>query len=363
MTKTALVIGASGQVGRATVAALAGDGWRVRAAARGERTGPPWPAELGVEPVRLDREDDAALAAAVGAGCDVVVDMVAYGRRHADQLLGLADRIGSAVVISTGAVYTDDDGRAFGAEDARFPVPVTERQRTGAGGADERGAGDYAGGKVDLERRLLAAGDRLPSTLLRAGTIHGPHTVFPREWHFVKRALDRRPVRILTHGGASRFQPISTRNLAELIRLAAARPGSRVLNAGDPDAPTVREIGAAIAALLDDPAEEVLIDGPSPAPPVGETPWSLRWPFVLDMTAAERELGYRPLSDYAGTLPATVGWLIGAARDRDWREVFPYMAGRTGEFFDYRAEDAWLATRPGRTARPAGPGRTGGVGR
>ncbi|ASW55951.1 NAD(P)-dependent oxidoreductase [Plantactinospora sp. KBS50] len=344
MTKTALVIGATGQVGRATVAALVEDGWRVRAAARGERGAADRARDGAIEPVRLDRADDAALAAAVGAGCDLVVDMVAYGRRHADQLLGLADRIGSAVVLSSAAVYADDDGHPFGAERARFPVPIGERQRTVPGGTDDLGAEDYAAGKVDLERRLLDAGDRLPCTLLRAGAIHGPHTVFPREWYFIKRALDRRPVRILCHAGASRFQPIGTANLAELIRLAAARPGSRVLNAGDPDAPTVREIGATIADLLDDPAEEILVDGPSPAPPVGETPWSVPAPVVLDMTAAARELGYRPRTDYAGALPGTIEWLLRTVRERDWRTAFPGMTADSGtDFFDYPAEDAWLA--------------------
>lgn len=104
----------------------------------------------------------------------------------------------------------------------------------------------------------------------------------------------------------SRFHPASTINLAELIRLATARPGSRVLNAADPQAPTVREIGAAIHAVLDHRADEVLIEGPSPAPPVGETPWSVPTPVVLDMSAAERKLDHRPVTGYVDSLPETV---------------------------------------------------------
>jgi len=195
-----------------------------------------------------------------------------------------------------------------------------------------------------LERELLAAGATVPRTVLRAGAIHGPHRRHPREWHFVKRALDRRPVRILAYGGQSRFQPVSTANLAELIRLAAARPGSRVLNAADPQAPTVREIGAAVHAVLDHDAEEILIDGPPQASTVGLTPWSVPEPVVLDMSAAERELGYRPATSYLESLPETVAWLVAAARGRDWKEVFPDLANNyPTDFFDYPAEDAWLA--------------------
>ena len=78
---------------------------------------------------RADRADDAALAAAVGDGCEVLVDMVAYGPAHARQLVSLADRVGSAVVISSVSVYEDDKGRSFdtqGEPDGfpEYPVPV-----------------------------------------------------------------------------------------------------------------------------------------------------------------------------------------------------------------------------------------------
>lgn len=87
-----------------------------------------------------------ALGAALGDGCDVLVDMVAYGEQHARQLTGLADRIGSAVVISSGAVYEDDRGRSFdtqGEPDGapRYPVPIPETQRTVAPGMQRTGPG------------------------------------------------------------------------------------------------------------------------------------------------------------------------------------------------------------------------------
>ncbi|MET7617196.1 NAD-dependent epimerase/dehydratase family protein [Streptomyces sp. NPDC005408] len=342
-TGSAVVLGATGQVGRAAVRALAADGWDVRAVSRGGGRDESRPD--GVRTVRADREDDGALAAALGDGCDVLVDMVAYGTGHARQLRGFADRIGSAVVISSGAVYADDQGRSFDTQDEpdgfpRYPVPIPETQVTVA-----PGEATYSTRKVALEQELLAAGDALPTTLLRAGAIHGPYCRTPRELYFVKRALDNRPVRVLAYGGRSRFHPVHVSNLAELIRLAARTPGSRVLNAGDPNVPTVAEIGVAVDRVLGRQSETVLIEGDSPGGSVGETPWGLEHPIVYDMSAAGHELGYRAVTTYEESLPATVEWLAEQLSGKDWTDAFPKMAAQYaphGDLFGYAEEDAWL---------------------
>ncbi|MFD3499773.1 NAD-dependent epimerase/dehydratase family protein [Streptomyces sp. NPDC058678] len=336
-----MVVGATGQIGRAAVGVLARDGWEVTAVSRGGGRDEVWPED--VRAVRADCEDDAALAAAVGDGCDVLVDMVAYGPDHARQLISLGDRVGSAVVISSVSVYEDDKGRNFDTQQEpdgfpEYPVPITEDQRT-----VRPGDTSYSTRKAGLERELLSAGARLPTTLLRAGAIHGPHCRTPRELYFVKRNLDGRPRRVLSYGGESRFHPASVHTIAELIRLAAARPGARVLNAVDPDAPTVAEIARAIDAVMGVESESVLVDGPPPAPTVGDTPWSVPVPVVCDMSAAERELGYRPVVRYAESLPDTIAWIERHLVGRDWREAYPKMFQTYGDLFDYAAEDGFLA--------------------
>lgn len=341
------MIGATGQIGRAAVRALAEDGWEVRAASRGGGGDEAWPE--GVRSVRVDRGDSEALTAALGDGCDVLLDCVAYDAGHAQQLLGLADRIGSAVVISSAAVYEDERGRSFDTQDQpdgfpEYPVPVPETYRTVAPSDLS-----YGTKKVALERELLAAGDRLPTTLLRAGAIHGPYSPTLRELWFIKRVLDKRPVRVLAWGGESRFSPASSSNIAELVRLAARKPGSRVLNAVDPRTPTVAEIGAAIDAAMEYSCETILVDGPPPVDHVGESGWSVPRPLVFGMAAAERELDYRAVTTYEDSLPATIAWTVHALRERDWREVFPVLAERAktqGDPFDYAAEDRWLAGCP-----------------
>ncbi|THA62613.1 NAD-dependent epimerase/dehydratase family protein [Streptomyces sp. A0958] len=337
----AWVLGATGQIGRAAVRSLVTDGWEVTAASRGGGRDEGWGEE--VRTVALDRDGDGALAAALGPGCDVLVDMVAYGRQHARQLTGLADRIGSAVVVSSGAVYEDERGHSFDTQaepdgSPRYPVPIPESQATVAPGEDT-----YATRKIRPEHDLLAAGGTLPVTLLRAGAVHGPHCRSPRELYFVKRALDGRTRRVLAYGGRSRFHPVHAANVAELIRLAALKPGSRVLNAADPHAPTVAEIGEAVDAVVGRSTETVLMPGAPSDQGVGSTPWSAPHPIVYDMTAAERELGYRPVTGYAESLPETVAWITAQLAGRDWQDAYPAMARSYGTgLFDYAAEDAWL---------------------
>lgn len=239
MGGSAVVVGATGQIGTAVVERLVGAGWQVRAVSRGGarevgRAG--WPPEWGVRTLCLDRDAEGALGRVVGGGCDLLVDCVAYTSRHADQLVGLGGRVGSAVVISTCMVYRQDAAAGIGSP--RWPLPMTEAQPVIA--ADDS---TYAGGKAAVELVLWERAP-YPVTVLRAGMVHGPYSSTPREWYFVKRALDRRPVRLLAHGGAGICHPTGTRNLAALVLAAAALPGRRVLNAGDPRPPSVREMAA-----------------------------------------------------------------------------------------------------------------------
>jgi nucleoside-diphosphate-sugar epimerase len=325
----AVLIGGTGQIGRAAARALATDGWDVVAVSRSGEL-PDGLAELGVESVVADRGDDAQLRAAIGAGADVVYDSVAMNRGHGEQLNGLEGLIGSLVVISTASVYADDEGRAFdgeGGDPPQLPVPILETQPTA-----EPGPATYSTQKAELEQTLLHG--PLPSTLIRACAVYGPGAKNPRELFFVKRAVDGRRRVALSWKGESRFNTASVHNLAELIRLAAAQPGDRVLNGGDPDAPSTFEICHAIGAALDFEFEPVLL----PADEFGN-PWGTPNPLVVSMEAAERELGYRPVTTYPEAVKETCAWLVGELeRGRTWEGSY------IEDTLDYAAEDAAVAS-------------------
>ena len=295
--------------------------------------------------MRLDRDDDTALAGLLREGFDLVVDCVAFGARHARQLVASAGHLGAALVLSSAAVYADDDGNTIGSP-TNFPIPIPETQAT----VDPGLANHYAADKAALEQVLLDY-DRLPTTILRTGAIYGTDALAPREWYFVRRALDGRPVRLLAFRGASRFHPLATANLAEVIRLAADRPATRVLNIADPEAPTVREIAAAIDDALGVASPvDVLLDAP-PLGVLGATPWSLPGDVVLCTDAAADELGYRPVTGFFDSLRETVAWLAELADGGEPGALFPNLA----TWFDYPAEDRWLtdhvAASDGRVAR------------
>jgi nucleoside-diphosphate-sugar epimerase len=316
-------------IGRAAVRALAADGWEVVAISR-SGTLPEGLGELGIEAAVADRADDAQLRAALGPGVDVFVDTVAYGREHGEQLNALAGLVGSLVVISSASVYADDEGRALDGEGElpQMPVPILETQRTATPG--DR---NYSTRKAELEQTLLEG--PLPATLVRACAIHGPGAKLPREVFFVKRAVDGRRRVALAWKGESRFHTTSAANLAELIRLAAAKPGNRVLNAGDPEPPTTLEICRAIGNALGHEFEPVLLPGDE-----YDNPWGGERPFVVSMEAAEQELGYRPVTTYPEAVRETCVWLAGElANGRSWDGT--YLEG----MLDYAAEDAVLASR------------------
>ena len=314
-------------IGRAAARALAADDWEVVAVSRSGGL-PEGLAELGVESVVADREDDTQLRAALGAGADVVYDSVAMRREHGEQLNSLDGLVGSLVVISTASVYADAEGRAFdgeGGELPQLPVPVLETQRTA-----EPGDATYSTQKAELEQTLLEG--PVPATLIRACAVHGPGAKNPRELFFVKRAVDGRRRVALAWNGESRFNTASVANLAELIRLAAGKPGDRILNGGDPDPPSTLEICNAIGDALEYEFEPVLL----PAAEFGN-PWGVQFPLIVSMEAAERELGYRPVTTYPEAVRETCAWLVGELeRGRSWDGT--YIA----DTLDYAAEDAAL---------------------
>ncbi len=306
-------------------------------ASRGKREVPD-----GVRHVTVDRADTPALAAAANE-IDVLVDVIPFRSADAEQLLALGKRVGAVIAISSASVYTDEQGHsldeATGPDDLpRLPVPIPEGQPT-----LPPGDGSYSTGKAAIEQALLERSP-VPATVIRPCAIYGSGDRQAREWHFVKRVLDGREVVVLAYEGESRFHTTSSENLGELIRCCADRPGTRALNCGDPSPPTLLEISRAVAGAMEHGWEEALLPG-EPEGVVGRTPWSVpeSHPFVVDMSAAEREVGYRPRTDYGNGVRAACKWLVDATRGRDWRDVLPSYARYYGELFDYAAEDEYLS--------------------
>ena len=336
----ALVLGGTGAIGRAAAARLLAAGWDVDLTGRDSTHLPAGLAAAGARFVEADRGDERQLAAAFGEGADLLVDCICFTAADATRLLPPARNAASTVLISSKAVYVDAAGNHSNSEAApRFEGPIRETQPTvkpGDGEYDSREG--YGANKVAAEQVLLDSGH--PVTVLRASKVHGRGASRPREWVFVKRALDRRPAVVLATRGAGVDHTTAAANIAALIETVAARPGRRILNCADPDAPSALEISRTIARQLDHEREEVMLDGE--AGDLGRTPWDAQHPIVLDVTAS-LELGYEPAGDYATTVADEVDWLVAAVRDG---ESLPGLDDRFFEpMLDYAAEDRYLAGR------------------
>jgi nucleoside-diphosphate-sugar epimerase len=329
----ALIVGA-GQIGAAIAERLLADGWHVRIATRGRHPLPPQLAD-NVVPLVIDHDLPDGIASAIGQGADAVIDTIAYDEADASRLLASRSSVGAYVVISSASVYADAAGRSLDRSQGRgfpeLPVPVPEAQATVPPGADT-----YAARKVALERRLLDSGATV--AVLRPCAVHGPHARDPREWWFVKRLLDGRPRIPLAFAGASTFHTSATVNIAALVGTVLASPGTHVLNAVDPDAPTAAAIGQAIMRAIGRSAEL------APMAELAGTPWSVPRPFVLS-DAAARAIGYRPVTGYAGGAVAACRWLADTVPTDGWDKVLTGLAKYPYGLFDYAAENDWLNRR------------------
>jgi len=326
----ALVIGGTGLVGRAVARRLLAAGWDVDVTGRDATRLPADVGAAGGRFVAAERSDGAALNAAFD-NHELLVDCICFTAGDAELLLPLAREAGSTVMISSKAVYVDARGNHSNS-DARpdYGGPVRETQPTlEPGGGDYRTREGYGRNKVAAERVLLDSG--APVTVLRPSKIHGDGASPAREWVFVKRVLDRRPAVFLAHRGLGVDHPTGAANIAALVETVAARPGARILNTADPDAPNGLEIARTVARHLGHAWEEVLVDDDS----LGRHPWDSVPPVVLD-TSAALALGYTPTGDYAATVASELDWLIERGGSDD-----DYFA----PFLDYDAEDRYLAAR------------------
>jgi nucleoside-diphosphate-sugar epimerase len=341
----ALILGGTGMIGRATARRLLAAGWVVDVTGRDAGHLSDELRSRGVTFLSADRDSPADLTLALGNGADLLVDCICYTAADAASLLPLVRHATSTVMISSKAVYVDEAGNHSNSDVApHFDGPILETQTTMTPSeVDHTTREGYGANKIAAEHVLLESG--LPVSVIRPSKVHGAGALRPREWIFIKRVLDARPAVFLANRGAGIDHTSAAANVAALIEVTAAAPGSRILNCADPDAPSAVEISRAIARILDYEWDEVLMDGGAVGT-LGEHPWDAPYPIVLDMTKA-LELGYQSAGTFEETVRDQVEWLVPLVSVGAGPVELP--VGLDAAFFrtsfDYATEDRYLAER------------------
>jgi nucleoside-diphosphate-sugar epimerase len=336
---SAVVFGGSGQMGAAAAGRLLSSGWTVWMVTRDGRLPPGGLLDRGALLLDGTGRSRAEVIRGIAKPIDAVFDPTAYDAADASDLLQVKGHFGGLVVVSSASVYAAPDGRSLVAASqegvGELAGPIGEHAPVVSPGESS-----YAGRKVALERALLGSG--VAVSVLRPCAVHGPYSTHPREWWFIKRALDGRKAVPVAYGARSIFHTSSARGVAELALRCMEQPAERLLNVADDDAPSVREIAASIAELTDLDIQIAPFEGPPVGPThVGSTPWSTEHAFVLDTTRA-RSLGWTG-GCYRDNAGPVCRWVAEVARSGDWKAQFSRFSEYGYDPFDYAAEDRFLA--------------------
>ncbi|MFD8595500.1 NAD-dependent epimerase/dehydratase family protein [Kitasatospora sp. NPDC059646] len=301
------VIGGSRYFGRLLVERLVAAGHRVTVVNRGSA-----PPPAGVDHVVADRDDEAALTAALGGrSFDAVVDQVCYTPVQAAVAARvLAGRTGRYVMTSTIEVY-DPATAELPPVPVGTPVPeeVVDPARRPVDPALpwQEGAfreSHYAEGKRQAEAVLARAGGFAFAAVRSAHVLGGGAREFTgRLAHYTERVAAGRPI-------AVHAQPLPTvfihhEELADLLRWAAEADFTGPLNACSDGLLDVYGLTAVVAAQVGrEPVHRTVPTG-GPA-----SPFSFDRHYAMS-NARARELGFA-FSRTADWLPGAVAETLGA---------------------------------------------------
>ncbi len=227
-----VVTGANGRIGQSLLRASAG---RARALVRSERAARAL-ADCGADVRVLDVADVGALARAA-EGCAAWIHLVGILKQ------------------TRSARYADAHERASAAvAQAAERAGVKRIVCLSILGASPTSANECLASKGRADATLLAG--RVPATVLRVPMVLGPGEIAA----FALRGQASAPVAFLVRGGATREQPIDTRDVVSALRLAAAERGDArlALDLAGPESLTHRELVARIARVLGKPAPRVV---------------------------------------------------------------------------------------------------------
>jgi nucleoside-diphosphate-sugar epimerase len=283
------------------------------------------------EHIHGDRRNNAESQERMAAvKADAVVDMIAGDAQDVQTVAQtFRGRIQRYICISSYEVYAAFEA-AWNHTPSYQSVPIPEdapkRKLTDLYGRERR----YE--KLLVEQEAMSAHDRgdFAVTLLRWPALYGPRDPTPREWYYVRQALDGRAKIVLPNGGQAIFPRGYLANMAHTVVLALEneRAAGQAYNAADTEALSVRQIVEMIGGILGHHWEIVAVPRElmprvqqSQALPYSCDPYDIEPHLLLDLTKIKTEMGYRDLVSISQALENTVRWLCDNRPQVDWLSV------------------------------------------
>jgi len=314
MARKVLVIGGTRFFGRRIVEKLLEKGDRVTIFTRGGSRPGFW---SRVRAIMGDRSDHGAFEAAFGDETfDVVIDNIAYNRKDVESAVRVfTGRAGHYVLCSSGSVYRDY-------EDFRQLLPRPESDAD----LDFKGDLDYSEGKREAEKVLVESAERagapsLPWTIVRPPVVQGPFDPSGRAWYWIQRVADGKEILVAETVPSTIFSLGYSGDLAEGFILAAGNPkaysnayniaGAEIFSMEDYVRAVARVLGREVrtaSAPLSVLRKEQGLESYEPT--------LVEMRFVMDITAARRDLGFTP-TPAAEWLAETARWFLNDYRGDD----------------------------------------------
>jgi nucleoside-diphosphate-sugar epimerase len=315
-----LVLGGTGFLGRQVVQVLLERGHEVTVIHRGEHE-----VEDGARHAHGDRSEMAALVR--GLEFDAFIDIRPMNDKDSQVVIdALRGRVRRTVHASSVDVYEAYD--SFRAGIATEPVPFNEDAPVRRKIYPYRGQNprleDYD--KILMEQAVLGAGSAFPACVMRFPVLYGPHDRQRREWSFLRRILDGRPV-IMGGGSLWLFHRMYIRDAARAMVLAAEQDEAmgRIFNAGEPRTLTMLQWAHAIGEACGRKADVRIV-------PDTALPEHLRslaghqQHLLVDTGRIRAALGYAEERPAAETIRLSVQWHMANPPSGDEEEYRKQLA-------------------------------------
>jgi len=351
MKNKIVLIGGTGQIGYAITNFFVQRNWEVYLLCRSKKSFDSFILLLetaslafisNLKPLYGNRNDNKTLESILNIQPDILVDLLAFTAKDAQQILSIQKNIGQYMVLSSSSVYQDVKGKTLDEASINgfpdFYFPIKEDNLT-----VQAGDTTYSTHKIDMEQCFLMHSHK-PVTILRPCAIYGIGSHHPREWWFIKRIIDQRPYIPLKFNGESTFHTSSTQNIAKVIWACIGNKDYQIVNVADQSILTVKEIGQRITEQLNYKTQFIPYDAINTQEDfIGFTPWSVSAPFTLDTNYSQQLLNNvgLQLGNYTEDSEAYIKWLSSFS-PTNWEKSFPQLAAYPFDQFDYQKEDILL---------------------